>query len=199
MLVWQEYFHKLLNVDTSCDSANPFITPLELPLDISHADLNDPFTLEEVEAAIKANVNNKAPGHDGIKAGFIKNRLCISFLQNLFNTCLRLGETPAAWGKAIINPIPKTKIPSKNPSEYRGISLQSVITKSYCRMLNNRLRDWVEFNGIMNEEQNGFRPDRNCQYHIFSLTSIIENRLHRKQDTFARFIDFKKAFDSVNR
>lgn len=73
--------------------------------------------------------------------------------QTLFNAYLRLGEIPLTWGKAIIKPIPKTRVPSKNPSEYRGISLQSVIAKTYCRLLNYRLRNWIEFNNILNEEQ----------------------------------------------
>ena len=47
--------------------------------------------------------------------------------------------------------------------------------------------------------KNGFRPGRNCQDHIFALTSIIENRIQTKKDTFACFIDFRKAFDTVNR
>ena len=121
--------------------------------------------------------------------------MCIPFLQTLFITCLRLDETPLTWGKAN----PKTRVPSKKPSEYRGISLQSVIAKTYCRLLNYRLRNWIEFNNILNEEQNGFRPGRNCQDHIFALTSIIENRIQNKKDTFACFIDFRKAFDTVNR
>ena len=100
--------------------------------------------------------------------------MCIPSLQTLFNTCLRLGETPLTWGKAIIKPIPKTRVPSKKPSEYRGISLQSVIVKTYCRILNYRLHNWIEFNNILNEEQNGFCPGRNCQDHIFVLTSIID-------------------------
>ena len=32
-----------------------------------------------------------------------------------------------------------------------------------------------------------------------ALTSTIENRMARKEDTFACFIHFKKAFDCVNR
>ncbi len=46
---------------------------------------------------------------------------------------------------------------------------------------------------------NGFRADRCCQDHIFVLTSIIENRMAKKEDTFTCFIDFKKAFDCVSR
>ena len=66
-------------------------------------------------------------------------------------------------------------------------------------MLNNRLREYLEANKALNDEQNGFKPERCCQDHIFTLTSIVENRMHTKQDTFACFIDFRKAFDCVDR
>jgi len=51
----------------------------------------------------------------------------------------------------------------------------------------------------LSDEQYGFQTDRCCQDHIFALTSTIENRMAGKEDTFACFIDFKAAFDCVNR
>ena len=38
-----------------------------------------------------------------------------------------------------------------------------------------------------------------CEDHVFSLSTIIQNRLHNGKDTFVAFIDFSKAFDSVDR
>ena len=34
---------------------------------------------------------------------------------------------------------------------------------------------------------------------FFSLTTIVQNRLYQGKDTFVAFIDFTKAFDSVDR
>jgi len=50
----------------------------------------------------------------------------------------------------------------------------------------------LETNNILVDEQNGFR-------HIFVASSIIRNRLVESKSTFGLFIDFKKAFDFVNR
>ena len=49
------------------------------------------------------------------------------------------------------------------------------------------------------DEQNGFRPKRSCEDHIFSLTSIIKNRVVDGRHTFVTLVDFQKAFDCVNR
>ena len=84
-------------------------------------------------------------------------------------------------------------------NEARGISLQSLVAKTFSRLLNTRLREWLEYHDALSDEQNGFRTDRCCQDHIFALTSTIENRMAKKEDSFACFIDFKKAFDCVNR
>ena len=51
----------------------------------------------------------------------------------------------------------------------------------------------------MVEEQNGFRKNRNCLEHIFTLSSIVGSRLQEKKHTFCCFVDFSKAFDFVNR
>ena len=129
---------------------------------------------------------------------FIKNEACICFLLTLFNYCYHHGVAPEAWFKTIIKPIPKSNLRSQSPADYRGISLQSFVAKTFSRLLNSRLREWLECNDALSDEQNGFRTDRCCQDHIFALTSTIENRMARKEDTFACFIDFKKAFDCVN-
>ena len=57
----------------------------------------------------------------------------------------------------------------------------------------------MERNKILVEEQNGFRAFRSCLDHVFSLCTIIKNRLTLNLDTYICFIDFKKAFDFVNR
>ena len=61
--------------------------------------------------------------------------------------------------------------------------------------LNNRIQSFLEENSIIVDEQNGFRKDRSCLDHIFTLNSLIQNR----QSTFATFVDFRKAFDCVDR
>ena len=167
-------------------------------LDLDPMELDEEITIEEVKTAIQAK-DYKSPGSDGIKPPFIKNEACIRFIHRLCNHRLRTGTVPDTWQEAIIKPIPKGNKESTIPAEYRGIALQSFVAKSYCRILNNRLREYLENNSALSDEQNGFRLNRCCQDHVLTLTSIIENRMLQKRDTFAYFIDFRKAFDSVNR
>ncbi len=52
---------------------------------------------------------------------------------------------------------------------------------------------------LIEDEQNGFRKDRSCLDHIHALSSIIRNRINKKLPAFVAFVDFKKAFDYVDR
>ena len=85
--------------------------------------LNDPISIEEVKAAVAANINSKSPGLDQIKANYIKNESCVSFLYKLFNYCFRNAIVPSNWNKSVMKPIPKTSKESKNPNDFRSISL----------------------------------------------------------------------------
>ena len=108
--------------------------------------------------------------------------------------------TPTIWLKTIIVPIPKsaTKDPHV-PLNYRGISLLSCVLKAYSGILNKRVTDYCELMEIFSDEQNGFRKDRSCVDHIFTVTSVVRNRMSNNLPTFACFIDMQKAFDWVDR
>ena len=66
-------------------------------------------------------------------------------------------------------------------------------------MLNARLTKYLESNGIIVDEQNGFRRLRACIDHLFVLTTVIRNRKSRGLPTFCCFVDYQKAFDLLDR
>ena len=49
------------------------------------------------------------------------------------------------------------------------------------------------------DEQNGFRKKRSTTDHISSLVNLVDTRKKLKKSTFCAFIDFKKAYDTINR
>ena len=85
------------------------------------------------------------------------------------------------------------------PINYRGISLLSCVGKMYASLLSNIILSYCELCNILVDEQNGFRKNRSCNDHIFSLSSIIRNRLNNGKPTFAAFLDMEKAFNKVDR
>ena len=165
-------------------------------IDANH--LNVKITMGEVIQAVNATKNGKAPGIDSIPNEIYKNNITHSALLTIFNKCLETGKTPEEWANSIIIPIHKQGKDKSEPLSYRGISLMATSAKIFTSILNNRIKQYLETNNLLCEEQNGFRKGRSCQDHIFVLNSILRNRIIKKQATFACFIDMAKAFDSVN-
>jgi hypothetical protein len=108
----------------------------------------------------------------------------------------REEKLPTDWTRGIIFPIFKDG-DKKDTSNYRGITLLSIVGKVYAQIINERLMRWCEQNKILVEEQGGFRPHRGCPDQLFSLVELLKNR--GEKGTFCCFIDVKKAFDRVFR
>ena len=96
--------------------------------------------------------------------------------------------------------VPKSSTSDKrDPMSYRGINVALAIYKLYCNILNERLQKWEEEEEIIIDAQNGFRAGRSTIDHVLSLTNIIKTRKYKCKSTFTAFIDFRKAYDAINR
>ena len=116
-----------------------------------------------------------------------------------FNTILDENCAIPEWCKAMITPIFK-KGSKENPSNYRGISLLSCIGKLFMTLLNNRLMNFVEKEGILSKNQMGFIPgNRTSDAHII-LHNLIQKHCHKNNSKiYSCFIDFSKAFNTIPR
>ena len=107
---------------------------------------------------------------------------------------------PNQWLQAIILPIPKgTTSKAIDPLSYRGLSLQLCVYKIYLSVLNARLNTYLESHGKIHNGQNGFRKKRGTINHSYSLTSIVKDKIDKKEPVYACYVDFKKAFNLVDR
>ena len=84
-----------------------------------------------------------------------------------------------------------------DPNNYRGISLVSNVL--FTAILNNKLLSWSNTNDNITDFQFGFKPKCGTHDAIFTLHSIISSYLSKGKRLYCAFIDFKKAFDSVDR
>ena len=112
-------------------------------------------------------------------------------------------------GKWVLSPLSQSKKKSRDRSlqlltrgihyRTRGIHITPALYKLYCNILNERLIKWESEPEILTDAQNDFRKGRSTVDHILSLTSIIEIRKLKRQSTYTAFIDFKKAYDAIDR
>ena len=117
-----------------------------------------PFTLEELQKAIKKLKKRKSPGPDGVTNEMLLHLGNIALLKllEIFNYSWETGNIPQIWKEAIMIPILKKGKNKTKASSYRPISLTSCIVKTMERIINCRLTWYLETNDILSEEQAGF-------------------------------------------
>ena len=107
------------------------------------------------------------------------------------------GNVPPDWRRGLVTPIYKGRGDRKDCNNYRGITLLSVPGKVFARLLLGRIRNHLV--STQRPEQAGFMPKRSTIDRILGLRVLIERRLEFRRGFVAAYVDFKKAFDSVDR
>ncbi|CAF3620810.1 unnamed protein product [Rotaria socialis] len=155
-------------------------------------------TNEEITQLIIKMRQFKSPGPDKITPRVLKEAMIyiVDKLLIIFNTSLDNGKVPDDWKKANVTPIFK-KGKRDDPSNYRPISLTSVVGKLLEGTIANRIVDHLELNNLLLKSQHGFRRHKSC------LTNLLEffHNMHVMHDDSKAvdivYLDFKKAFDKV--
>nr|KAG5692145.1 hypothetical protein BaRGS_020693 [Batillaria attramentaria] len=189
---WIEHFEELLNRPVPQNP--PDIPPAQddMPIDC------DAPTKEEIRKAIKQLRNGKATGPDNIPAEALKADVETSteMLYPLFRKIWEKEQIPQEWKEGHLIKLPK-KGDLSSCSNYRGITLLSIPGKVFNQVLLNRVKDAVDPH--LRDQQAGFRKDRSCTDQIATLRIILEQSLEWNSPLYVNFIDYEKAFDSVDR
>jgi len=159
-----------------------------------------PITEDEVDAAIAAQ-KSKAPSTIGLSPAdlkCIKGHL-ISPLTTIYNWCLRSARFPSSWLESSMCFLYKNKGNRDDPGNFRSINVQNPFLKCYNKILMTRLSEFTERNGLLPDEQHGFRANRSCFGAVSLLHEIVTGRLKASKRTYVAYIDLAKAFDKVDR
>lgn len=134
---------------------------------------------------------NKAAGPDFLEAIINADPVTREELRSMMEDILNGSEISEEWCESSILPIHKKGDPL-TPSNYRG--------KVLAMIVNRRLLDVVEEKKLLPDTQNGFRTERSTVDNIMIFNQAIHQCLGKKKfKLFALFVDFKTAFDLVNR
>jgi sorting nexin-29 len=147
-----------------------------------------------VKNAIQKLKDIKAPGIDLIQAELIK-KASLDFVEYMHQLIIKIWPTetiPEDWNWSIICPIHK-----KGDSNYRGIRLLCVAYKIFSNILFNRLMPYVET--TIGDYQCGYRQEQSTVDQIFTVRQILEKFSEYGKDTHHLFIDFKVAYDSIDK
>ena len=115
----------------------------------------------------------------------------------MVNQSIFLGKFPDSLKIAYIIPIFK-KGDLREPSNYRPISILPFLSKIFERILYVRLLKFFCDKSIITPFQFGFTKNKSTLDAIMNLTESLYDTLNSKQNSLNVFIDYSKAFDTVN-
>lgn len=155
------------------------------------------ITVHEIRGAIREMKNNKSPGNDGIVIEAIKlaGRETLRALARLFNKCLIEATTPTQWSNAEVILLHK-KGDITDLSNYRPISLLSHVYKLFTKIITKRLANKLEL--YQSREQAGFRSGYGTNDHLLVIKNLIEKCAEYNKPLVLIFVDYEKAFDTIN-
>ena len=158
-----------------------------------------PTTKKEVMQQIKTLKNNKAIGPHSIPTKLFKSfskslsepltdLINLSFSKGVFPDILKLAQVMAAFKKG-----DKT-----DKNNYRPISLISNVSKILEKLMYKRIYVFLEQNNSFYPYQFGFRHNHSTNSALIEITEQIRKACDKGSFACGVYLDFKKAFDTVN-
>ena len=141
----------------------------------------------------------KACGYDNLPARLLRDAALYisSSLTYIFNLSIERGKFPDALKVAKVTPIYK-KGRKDLAGNYRPISVLPILGKIFEKIINNRVIDYLEANNILFQHQYGFRKKHSTKLSLINLTNTLLKYIDEGRTTVGIFIDFQKAFDTIN-
>ena len=196
---FNNYFLNVANEITNKIPRNP-----KSPLSYLNAPNNNSFFIsptvpDEVSSIIQSLKKNKSTGPNSIPVKLLKildPHISVQ-LSQIINDSFQNGIFPDKLKIAKVIPIFKKGDATKD-SNYRPISLLSVFSKIFEKLMHQRLYNFLELHDILFQMQFGFRNGHSTDHALISLSERIKSTVDSNRVGCGIFIDLQKAFDTVN-
>lgn len=183
------------SVFSNCDYCNHAVCPVPYAAGL----MNDVvFDQRGIQLLLEGLNVNSAPGPDNLPTALLS--MCApsvsKYLRIIFTKSLEEGALPWDWKMANVAPIHKTG-PRSLPSNYRPVSLTSVVCKIFEHVLFSAIINHLNTFSLLTPVQHGFRRGFSC---ITQLTELVHDFAYALDKGFSIdcvFLDLKKAFDVV--
>lgn len=155
-------------------------------------------TRDAVRRHLKGVNVRKAPGPDGVSPHFLKHCAdeLTTPLANIFHQCLVSGTWPSQWKEARVTPVHKKKKRS-DPKNYRPISLLSVLSKTFERIIGEQVTRFLDEHHLQSQRQFGFRKGRSTADMLLLMTQSWHDALDAGRPSLVIALDIAGAFDTV--
>ncbi|KAI0983600.1 hypothetical protein GJ496_007929 [Pomphorhynchus laevis] len=144
--------------------------------------------------------SNKATGLDNIASEHLREMFCVigPYLEHMFNYILDGADLASMWYLSKMKALFKGTGETKDPNAYRGIYFQSHTYKLLTSINAERVYCHVE-RRTLPDTQFGFRKGKSTIHAIQTINEIILKEVTNTGHMFIVFVDFVKAFDTIDR
>jgi hypothetical protein len=199
---WTEHFRNLLNQPGEASTIQQLDNNKLLPpQQTEQITLQRNFTIKDLDAALPKCKNNKAKGEDDADIAMFKALVDNNKEALLVTLNMIWGEqgVPHQWRDVIIKVLHK-KGTTKDPNNFRGISLISHVGKLMERLIQMRLEELIKIHPQMiPDAQSGFMRGRSTMDAILTSIRLAEIAMEQGITLHQCFVDLTKAYDTVQR
>jgi len=178
-------------------NSHKIIEPLHSELIFDDVILDMEITETEISNAISTLKDKVAVGIDGVPDILLKK--CSGYLLRplmiLFNQSVNEGYVPKIWKKSFVIPVFKSG-DRADISNYRPITIMGSIAKILDAIMAQKLSQRYLMHIIA--QQHGFVKGRSTLTNLLVYSDYIANALNNCKQVDSIYLDFKKAFDSVD-
>ena len=155
-----------------------------------------PIAIYEVYNALLQLKQTGTRGLDDLDGTIIKMsaHVITETVTYIYNLCVDKNYFPKAFKQAKVIPIYKSG-DNKDPSNYRPISILSVLSKPLEKHINKHFLSCLKTNELINPNQSGFREHHSCHTALTTLVDTFYKNINNNEFTGVLFVDFAKAFD----
>ena len=114
----------------------------------------------------------------------------------LYSLILQTSTFPDVFKMSIIKPLFNCG-DRKILSNYRPISMLTNFSKIFEKIIKTRLISYLENNNLLSKNQFGFRPGLSTENALYNVSQFLYDSLDNGLKAIAVFIDFAKAFDTI--
>ena len=176
----------------------------EVPLEVSGcvlpaSPLDDVLSRDDFDSGIRSLNANRQPGHDGCAPEYLKRGGPVLH-QWMFVLMTRVWQfvcdLPLVDRIGRLIPIPK-KSSSTSVDTTRPICLLTSTYKLYAIIVFQKVRDRVK--EFVSWTQAGFIRGRSCSNNLWILRRVAERSIEFNVPVYCALVDYKGAFDALNR
>jgi len=101
------------------------------------------------------------------------------------------------WKIGKVTPIPKTE-QSVAPDQFRPVTVLPILSKLYERLMAKQIVAYIEQNQIYKSTMSGFRKPHSTETLLMKIRDDVVGAMNKGEITLATFLDYSKAFDTVD-